>query len=41
MVTLSDRAAATSPEEHANPVKFDFPMFSKPTTAAELNAQLS
>ncbi len=41
VLTLVDCAAATSQEEHDNALAFDFPMFSKPTTAAELNAQLA
>lgn len=40
VITLSDCAAATSPEEHQNALKYDFPMFSNPMTAAELNALL-
>lgn len=40
VVTLSDCVAATSPEEHENALKYDFPMFSQPMTAEELIAQL-
>ncbi|MGH1345652.1 MAG: cysteine hydrolase family protein [Nannocystales bacterium] len=40
VITLIDCAAATSQEEHDNAVKFDFGMFSKPTTASEFLAQL-
>ncbi|NJM91226.1 MAG: cysteine hydrolase [Myxococcales bacterium] len=40
VVTLSDCLAATSAEEHANALKYDFPMFSKPMTSRELLAQL-
>lgn len=40
VITLTDCAAATSWEEHANALKFDFPMFSKPTTASEFLKQL-
>jgi nicotinamidase-related amidase len=40
VVTLSDCVAATSTEEHANALKYDFPMFSKPMTSRELLAQL-
>ena len=29
MITLSDCVAATSPEEHDNAIKFDYPMFSE------------
>ncbi len=35
VITLSDCVAATSAEEHDNALRFDFPMFSKPMTAAE------
>lgn len=35
VVTLTDCVAATSPEEHANAIKYDYPMFSKPMTSAE------
>jgi nicotinamidase-related amidase len=35
VITLSDCVAATSPEEHENALRFDFPMFSKPMTSAE------
>lgn len=40
VVTLSDCVAATSVEEHDNALKYDFPMFSKPMTAAEFTAEL-
>ncbi len=33
VITLSDCVAATSPEEHANAIKFDYPMFSAVMTA--------
>jgi nicotinamidase-related amidase len=33
VITLSDCVAATSPEEHANAIKFDYPMFSDVKTA--------
>jgi len=33
--------AATSQEEHANAVKYDYPMFSKPMTGEEFAGQLS
>jgi nicotinamidase-related amidase len=29
VITLADCVAATSPEEHDNAIKFDFPMFSE------------
>lgn len=34
VITLTDCAAATSPEAHTNAITYDFGMFSKPTTAA-------
>jgi nicotinamidase-related amidase len=40
VVTLTDCLAAKSPEEHANALKYDFPMFSKPMTSRELLAEL-
>jgi ureidoacrylate peracid hydrolase len=40
VVTLSDCVAATSTEEHDNALKYDYPMFSKPMTAAEFTAEL-
>jgi ureidoacrylate peracid hydrolase len=40
VVTLTDCVAATSPEEHENAIKYDYPMFSKPMTAAEFAASL-
>ncbi len=36
VITLTDCVAATSMEEHANALKFDFPMFSKPMPSTEL-----
>lgn len=41
VVTLIDCMAATSSEEHANAIKYDFPMFSRPAKASEFTAQLS
>ncbi len=35
VITLTDCAAATSPEEHENAIKYDFPMFSKPMSAQD------
>lgn len=35
VITLTDCAAATSEEEHANAIAFDYPMFSKPMAAKE------
>jgi len=40
VITLSDCVAATSEEEHANALKYDYPMFSKPMTSEELIAEL-
>lgn len=39
--TLTDAVGATSLEEHANAIKFDYPMFSKPITVAEYAASLA
>jgi ureidoacrylate peracid hydrolase len=41
VITLTDCVAATSEEEHENALKYDYPMFSKPMTSAELIAALS
>jgi nicotinamidase-related amidase len=41
VVTLSDCVAATSPEEHDNAIRFDFPMFSRPMSAEEFTAGLA
>jgi ureidoacrylate peracid hydrolase len=41
VITLSDCVAATSVEEHDNAIKYDYPMFSKPMTAAEVIKELS
>jgi nicotinamidase-related amidase len=41
VITLTDCTAATSPAEHENAITYDFPMFSKPMTAAEVVAELS
>jgi nicotinamidase-related amidase len=40
VITLSDCVAATSPEEHDNAIKYDYPMFSTPMPAAEFIDQL-
>ena len=40
VITLNDCVAGTSTEEHENALKFDFPMFSMPMTAADLIAEL-
>ena len=41
VITLNDCLAATSPEEHDNALKFDFPMFSQPMPAKEFIGQLA
>ena len=41
VVTLSDCVAATSAEEHANAIQYDYPMFSKPMTGKEFVEQVS
>ncbi|HEX5525147.1 MAG TPA: cysteine hydrolase [Pedococcus sp.] len=41
VVTLSDCVAATSTEEHANAIQYDYPMFSKPMTGKEFAEQVS
>ncbi len=41
VVTLTDCLAATSEEEHANAVRFDYPMFSKPMTGTEFAGLLA
>jgi len=40
VITLQDCVAATSVEEHDNALRYDFPMFSTPMTAADVVAQL-
>ena len=35
VITLSDCVAATSPEEHDNAIKYDYPMFSTPMASAD------
>ncbi len=40
VITLSDCVAATSVEEHQNALKYDYPMFSLPMTAAEFVSEL-
>ena len=40
VVTLSDCVAATSSEEHANAIRYDYPMFSKPMSGEEFAGQL-
>lgn len=41
VVTLTDCVAATSSEEHANAIKYDYPMFSRPMTGNEFLAELA
>jgi nicotinamidase-related amidase len=41
VITLTDCLGATSMEEPANAIKFDYPMFSKPMTADEFAATLA
>jgi ureidoacrylate peracid hydrolase len=41
VITLSDCVAATSVEEHENALKYDYPMFSLPMTAAEFVSELN
>jgi nicotinamidase-related amidase len=40
VITLSDCVAATSPEEHENAIKFDYPMFSEVMTAEGFTEEL-
>lgn len=40
VITLTDAVGATSKEEHANAIAYDYPMFSKPMTTAEFVAAL-
>src|SRR5689334_15825923 len=40
VITLTDCLAATSAPEHENALQYDYPMFSVPTSAAELIEQL-
>ena len=40
VITLSDCLAATSPEEHDNAIKYDYPMFSTPMASAAFIADL-
>ena len=41
VITLSDCVAATSPEEHENAIRFDYPMFSDVMTAQGLTDELT
>ncbi len=40
VITLSDCVAATSPEEHDNAIKYDYPMFSTPMASSDFIADL-
>jgi ureidoacrylate peracid hydrolase len=40
VITLADCVASTSPEEHENAIKFDYPMFSEVKTSGELTEEL-
>lgn len=40
VITLTDCVAATSEEEHANAIKFDYPMFSHPLPSTQVAAAL-
>jgi ureidoacrylate peracid hydrolase len=40
VITLSDCVAATSPEEHDNALKYDYPMFSQPMDSGSFIAEL-
>jgi nicotinamidase-related amidase len=40
VITLQDCVAATSPEEHENALKYDYPMFSTPMPAADFITEL-
>jgi ureidoacrylate peracid hydrolase len=40
VITLNDCVAATSPEEHDNALKYDFPMFSQPMSSSDFIAEL-
>ncbi len=41
VITLTDCTAATSVPEHENAISYDYPMFSKPMSAAEVIRELS
>jgi nicotinamidase-related amidase len=41
VITLSDCVAATSPEEHENAIRFDYPMFSEVMTSEALTGELT
>jgi len=41
VITLADCVAATSPEEHENAIRFDYPMFSEVMESGDLAQELS
>lgn len=41
VITLTDCVAATGEEEHANAIKYDYPMFSKPMASKDFEAKLA
>jgi ureidoacrylate peracid hydrolase len=41
VITLNDCVAATSLEEHANAITYDFPMFSRPMSSSEFIGELA
>ncbi len=41
VITLTDCTAATSVAEHENAITYDYPMFSKPMSAADVIAEFS
>ena len=41
VLTITDAVGATSPEEHANAITYDYPMFSKPMTTEEFTSALT
>ena len=41
MAHLKTYVGATSPEEHANAITYDYPMFSKPMTTEEFTSALT
>ncbi len=41
VITLVDCVAGISPEEHANAIKYDYPMFSKPMKSSDVLGQLA
>jgi len=41
VITITDCVAGTSPEEHANAITYDYPMFSKPMSSTDFEVALS